>query len=58
MKEIDGNDGHLLLTTARVIQFLFFFLAMLLQTNNLIINPEVLFCVGLSGYHLNEDAEL
>lgn len=57
MQEMVGNDGHLPLTITRHIQFLKILLCYYKQ-NNLIINPNVLFCVGLSGYNQNGDVEL
>lgn len=57
MQEMDGNDGHSLLTITRVIQF-FQILLFYYKQNNLIIHPDVLFRVGLSGYNQNEDVEL
>lgn len=52
MQAVVGSDGHLPLTITRLIQFLKISLCYYKQ-NNLIINPNVLFCVGLSGYNQN-----
>lgn len=56
MQEMGGNDGQLLPTIAVVIQS--FKILLCYQPNNLIINPSVLSCIGLSGYNKNEDVEL
>lgn len=56
MQEMCGNDDHLLLTIAIVIQS--FKILLCYKQNNLIINCSVLSCVGLSGYNTNKDVEL